>query len=123
MLPSLHQAETPRKTITIQHFIDGNYQPSVSEAVFEDINPATGETLAIVARGDAQDMNLAVAAAKRAFDEGPWPRMSQQERSRILKKMSDGILARREVFAQAETLDTGKPITESLDGDIPRSAL
>lgn len=105
------------------HFIDGEYAPSESGAQFDDINPATGELIARVARGGVGEVDLAVRAARRAFDEGPWRRMSINERCEILRKAGDLILDRQAELARLESLDTGKPITESLAGDIPRSAL
>jgi aminomuconate-semialdehyde/2-hydroxymuconate-6-semialdehyde dehydrogenase len=120
----LSQLEQPvqGKTLTLPHFIDGAFYTSPSAETFEDINPATGEVLAHVALGTAIEIDLAVAAAKKAFEEGSWPRISMAERCQILKKIGDLILAKRDHLAYAETLDTGKPMTESLEGDIPRSA-
>jgi aminomuconate-semialdehyde/2-hydroxymuconate-6-semialdehyde dehydrogenase len=106
----------------LNHFIDGEYSPSTSGKTFETRNPATGKVIATVSLGDAEDMDRAVKAAKKAFDHGPWPRMTIQERCRILRRIGDLILDRKIMLAQAETLDSGKPITESLEGDIPRSA-
>ncbi len=120
----LSQLETPTQgtVLTFNHFIDGEFRPSASGETFEDINPATGQVLAHVARGGSLEIDMAVAAAKRAFDEGPWPRMPIAERCAILRRVGDLILANQARLAQAETLDSGKPITESLEGDIPRSA-
>ncbi len=115
--------ETPTRTAHLDHFIDGQYSPSESGQCFETTNPATGEVLATVALGSAEDVDRAVKAARQAFDQGPWPRMSVRERCQILRRMGDLILERREELARAETLDTGKPIGESLEGDIPRAAL
>ncbi len=115
--------ETGRETrTTLHHFIDGAFQPSLSGETFEDINPATGKVLADVALGTAEETSLAVAAAKKAFEDGPWPRMPLVERCRILRRIGDLILEKKDLLARAETLDTGKPITESLEGDITRSA-
>ena len=109
-------------TKTIDHFINGKFTAPNKGEYFEDINPATGKSVARVAAGDAEDINEAVAAAKLAFDKGPWPRMSMQDRCTILHKVGDLILKNVETFAVAETIDTGKPISESREGDIPRSA-
>lgn len=110
------------KSTFVDHFIDNEFVPSASGETFDDINPATGEVIAKVASGGKAEIDAAVAAAKRAFDEGPWPRMSIRERCAILKDIGDLILDHRDLLAQAETRDTGKPISESRDGDIPRSA-
>jgi aminomuconate-semialdehyde/2-hydroxymuconate-6-semialdehyde dehydrogenase len=106
----------------IEHFIGGKFQAGSGKETFESINPATGKAHATVALGTADDIDAAVKAARHAFEKGPWPRMSVRERCNILRKIADLILARREEFAIAESIDTGKPISESFDGDIPRSA-
>jgi aminomuconate-semialdehyde/2-hydroxymuconate-6-semialdehyde dehydrogenase len=113
---------TPR-TKHLDHFIGGEYCASASGETFTTSNPATGQVLATVALGNATDVDRAVSAARQAFDRGPWPRMTVSERAAILKKIGDLILERREQLAIAETMDTGKPITESFEGDIPRAAL
>jgi aminomuconate-semialdehyde/2-hydroxymuconate-6-semialdehyde dehydrogenase len=107
---------------TIEHFIGGKFKGASGKETFESINPATGKAHAVVALGTADDIDAAVAAARNAFEKGPWPRMSVRERCNILRKIADLILARREEFAIAESIDTGKPISESFEGDIPRSA-
>ncbi len=104
------------------HFINGEFRPSVSKDIFETVNPATGKVIATVSSGGAADIDAAVSAAKEAFEKGPWARMSLRERCAVLRKIGDLILAHREVLARAESMDTGKPIAESLDGDIPRAA-
>lgn len=110
------------RTKLIEHFINNRLVPSVSGNSFEDINPATGEIITHVASGDAADVDAAVQAAKQAFDNGPWPRMSLTERCAILRRIGDLILQHKDLLAQVETRDTGKPISESLEGDIPRAA-
>ena len=105
-----------------RHFVDGQFVDSLNGATFDDMNPATDELLATVARGEAQDIDRAVQAAKKSFEEGPWARMPIKARCDKLREIGDRILERREALALAETLDTGKPITESLEGDIPRAA-
>lgn len=108
---------------TLNHFINGEFVPSASGETFDDLNPATGEVIANVARGGEAEIHQAAMAAEKAFNEGPWPKMSLKERCAIVRRIGDLILERKEVLAAAETRDTGKPITESLEGDIPRSAL
>jgi aminomuconate-semialdehyde/2-hydroxymuconate-6-semialdehyde dehydrogenase len=107
---------------TIDNFIQGQYKAPKKGEYFEDIDPATGKAIAKVANGGAEDIDEAAAAAKLAFEKGPWPRMSMQERCAILRKVGDLILKNLEKLALAETVDTGKPISESREGDIPRSA-
>ncbi len=108
--------------ISIEHFIDGKFQGGSSKETFETINPATGKVHGLVALGTTDDIDKAVAAARNAFEKGPWPRLSMRERCDVLRKIGALILARREQFAIAESTDSGKPINESFDGDIPRSA-
>ena len=107
----------------LNHFINGAFVPSVqAEATFENRNPATGELLSTVALGQAEDVDRAVQAARSAFEKGYWAKMPVKARSQKLQAISRKILERSEALAHAETLDTGKPITESLEGDIPRAA-
>src|SRR6202034_2921811 len=100
---------TPR-----QLFIDGQWTDAASGQTFETPNPATGETLARVAEGDAEDINRAVRAARRAFEEGPWGRMTPSDRGRIIWKIGDLILEHAEELAQLESLDNGKPVAVAL---------
>src|SRR5450755_5029194 len=93
-----------------QLFINGQWADAASGKTFETPNPATGETLARVAEGEAEDIDRAVRAARRAFDEGPWSRMTPSERSRIIWRIGDLISEHLEEFAELETLDNGKPL-------------
>ena len=98
--------------------IGSDWREAQSGKRFKTLNPATGDTLLEVAEGDAPDVDLAVQAARRAF-EGPWGKMSASERGRLLWKLGDLINAKASELAQLETLDTGKPIWESSKIDIP----
>ncbi|WP_062310196.1 aldehyde dehydrogenase family protein [Alicyclobacillus sendaiensis] len=102
-------------------FIDGEFVPSVSGKTFKSINPATEEVLAEVAEAEAPDIDRAVKAARRAFESGPWSRMSAAERSRLLYRLADLMEEHKLQLAQLETLDNGKPIRESLNADLPLS--
>lgn len=95
-------------------FIDGTYCDAASGAVFDVIDPANRQVFAQVARGGAQDIDRAVSAARRAFDEGPWPRMTGADRGAVLRRMGDVIAARREELARIEVQDNGKPLPEAL---------
>jgi aminomuconate-semialdehyde/2-hydroxymuconate-6-semialdehyde dehydrogenase len=106
----------------VQHFIDGQWVDSVDGATFESITPIDNTVIATVARGGVADADRAVEAARRAFDEGPWPRMSPTARKQILHRAAALVEERLEEFAQAETLDMGKPIAESRTKDVPRAA-
>src|SRR5947209_10669606 len=77
-------------------FIGGKWQDSVSGKTFPTINPATGETICQVAEGDKADIDLAVKAARRAFEEGAWPKTSAAERGRLLNKLADLIEQHKE---------------------------
>ncbi|MFM2423019.1 MAG: hypothetical protein RL291_1549, partial [Pseudomonadota bacterium] len=105
-----------------QAFIGGKSVPAADGATFENLNPATGKLLGKVAAGDARDIDAAVAAARAAFDKGTWSNMAPKARKRVLQKFADLILKHREELALLETLDMGKPITDSLRVDIPASA-
>jgi aminomuconate-semialdehyde/2-hydroxymuconate-6-semialdehyde dehydrogenase len=109
--------------LRIQHFVGGSFVDPASGETFPSVNPATGEVLAEVALGGPEDVERAVGAARRAFDEGPWPRMSPAERKRILHRIADLIDERREELARLEAQDVGKPITEARTKDMPRAAL
>src|SRR5438045_6490659 len=70
-------------------FVGGKWQDSVSGKTFETLNPATGEVICSVAEGDKADIDIAVKAARKAFEDGPWSRMSAAERGRLLYKLAD----------------------------------
>jgi len=108
---------TPRKML-----IDGKWVESASGKTFETPNPATGEVLARIAEGDAEDIDRAVRAARRTFDEGTWARLRPADRERILLRIADLIEQHADELAQLETLDNGKPFTESRYVDIPAAA-
>src|SRR5688500_18334641 len=99
--------------------IDGKWVDSASGKTFETINPATGDVIAKVAEGDKADVDKAVKAARRAFDKGPWRKMSARERGRLLYKLADLIEQNKEELAALETLDNGKPINDSRGADLP----
>jgi phenylacetaldehyde dehydrogenase len=108
---------TPR-----QLFINGKWTDAASGKTFETPNPATGETLARVAEGDREDINRAVGAARKAFDDGPWSRMSPSERGRIIWRIGDLILEHTDELAQLESLDNGKPFAVAQAADVPLAA-
>jgi phenylacetaldehyde dehydrogenase len=108
---------TPR-----QLFIDGKLVDAKAGRTFKTLNPATGETLATVAEGDTMDVDLAVRAARRAFDTGPWGRMTASDRGRIIWRIGDLITEHLEEFAELETLDNGKPLSVARVADVPLAA-
>src|SRR5271166_4488370 len=99
--------------------IDGKWHGSKSGKAFETVNPATEEVIAHVAEGDAADIDLAVKAARKAFDSGPWRKMDARDRGRLMFKLADLIEENIEELAELETLDNGKPISESRNADLP----
>jgi aminomuconate-semialdehyde/2-hydroxymuconate-6-semialdehyde dehydrogenase len=103
----------------LTHIIDG--KRVASGEWFDSVNPATQQPWARVARGNADDASRAVAAARRAFDDGPWPRMTPDERSARLHRLADLIEEHTAELAALETSDMGKPVAQCLDRDIPRS--
>ena len=103
-------------------FIDGRYVAAASGATFDCLSPIDGRSLAQVASTDAADVDLAVAAARRAFESGVWVRQSPRERKRVLLRFAELILEHGEELALLETLDMGKPIADSLAVDIPATA-
>ena len=105
-----------------QLFINGQWAEAASGKTFETPDPATGETLARVAEGEAEDINRAVKAARRAFDEGPWGRMTTSERGRIIWRIGDLILEHLDELAQLESLDNGKPFAVARAADVPLAA-
>ena len=102
-------------------FINGEYCDAASGATYESFNPATGEVIATVARGGAADVTRACAAAQAAFD-GEWGATDAFARGKIISRAAELIMERLDYFAELETLDVGKPITESKNIDIPVSA-
>ncbi|MFD3449885.1 aldehyde dehydrogenase family protein [Microbacteriaceae bacterium 4G12] len=104
---------------TKKMYINGEFVESASGKTFETPNPATGETLAVVYEGSREDINKAVLAARHAFDEGPWSRMSAATRSRLMYKLADLMEEHKDELAQLETLDNGKPIQETSTADVP----
>jgi phenylacetaldehyde dehydrogenase len=108
---------TPR-----QLFINGQWCDAASGRTFETPNPATGETLARIAEGDAEDIDRAVRAARVAFETGPWGRMTPSERGRIIWRIGDLILEHTQELAQLESLDNGKPVAVAAAADVPLAA-
>jgi 5-carboxymethyl-2-hydroxymuconic-semialdehyde dehydrogenase len=102
----------------IEHLIDG--KPVAGWDYFQTVNPATQEVLAEVARGGANEVNLAVAAAKAAFPA--WARRPAAERAKLLRRLGDLIVADVPEISRAETQDTGQPIAQTRQQLVPRSA-
>src|SRR5271170_4702232 len=98
-------------------FIGGKFVDSVSGKTFAAINPATGETICQVAEADKADVDLAVKAARKALETGPWKKMDAAERGRLMFKLADLIEKQAEELAVLEALNSGKTITDAR-GDL-----
>jgi aldehyde dehydrogenase (NAD+) len=107
---------------TGQLFINGTWRAPLSGETYSPINPANEEPVAEVGKGDERDIDAAVAAARKAFDEGPWPRMSPHERGRIVWKLGELIQQNLDEMARLESLCTGKTLFDSGKVEIPFAA-
>ena len=100
-------------------FIDGQWLPAQSGKTFETRHPANEEIIAQIAEGDAADVDLAVKAARHAFDKGPWRGMDARKRGELMHRLADLIEEEIDELAALETLDNGKPITDARNVDLP----
>jgi gamma-glutamyl-gamma-aminobutyraldehyde dehydrogenase len=110
-------AATPR--FRTQAFIDGGFRDAASGATFATENPATGEVITNVAAGDAVDIDLAVQAARRSFDDGRWSRLAPADRKKVLLRYADLIEQSSDELATLDALEAGKPITDTREVDLP----
>jgi phenylacetaldehyde dehydrogenase len=99
--------------------IDGKLVEAVSGKTFPVYNPATGTVLAQVAEADAADVNIAVKAARRAFDEGPWGKISPSDRGKLLWKLAELVERHSDELAEIESIDNGKPVAVARMADVP----
>ena len=113
----LHQSSVDVRQTKM--LIDGAWVDAVSGRTFETINPATGEVITRVAEGGKDDVERAVGAARRAFESGPWKKITPRERGRLLYKLADLIEQHIDELAALETLDNGKPLNDSRHIDLP----
>jgi len=102
-------------------FIDGEFVDSVSKQTFDSINPFNQETVARVARGNVEDTRMAINSARKAFDDGPWPQMSREERATLIKAISDKINEKQKVLVALEVIDSGSTVRKAKE-DIYLSA-
>src|SRR6202521_3011281 len=98
---------------TYQIYINGEWVSAGSRKTFPVYEPATEEILAQVPESNADDVNRAVAAAKAAFEDGPWSTTTAQERGRVLFRLADKIRQNAAMLAELEARNTGKPIVEA----------
>ncbi|WP_110968730.1 aldehyde dehydrogenase [Pseudomonas huaxiensis] len=108
---------TPRN----QAFIDGEFRDAIGGRTFITTNPATGKPLAEVAACDVQDVNVAVAAAKAAFEDGRWSALSPGARKKVLLKFAQLLEDNAHELAVLESLDSGKPVSECQNVDVPET--
>src|SRR5260370_40169820 len=118
MLTATKAKVAPGKMLIHGQWVEG------SGKAFATVNPATGEVLTQVSEAGAKDVDQAVAAARKAFDDlaGPWRKMSASERGKILWRIGDLIEKNIDELAEAATLDNGKPVFESRFVDMPMVA-
>ena len=105
-----------------RHLINGRWVGSASGKTFDVFNPADESLIARAAEGDAEDIDRAVSAARRAFESGPWPRMTPSERGKLLWRIGDLILQHGDELAELESIDNGKPRAVARVADIPLAA-
>lgn len=115
--PAIEQSRAAIKATKL--LINNRWVASRSGRTFPTINPSTGEEICQVAEADAADVDLAVKAAREAFERGPWRKMSASERGRLLNKLADLIEANMDELARLEALDNGKPYAMALAADLP----
>ena len=104
-----------------QAFIDGEFRDAISGRTFTTTNPATGEVLATVAACDVQDVDVAVAAAKAAFEDGRWSALTPGARKKVLLKFAQLLEDNAHELAVLEALDSGKPVSECQNVDVPET--
>ncbi|HXV31359.1 MAG TPA: aldehyde dehydrogenase family protein, partial [Sinorhizobium sp.] len=102
-------------------YIDGKWVAPVKGGTFEIVNPATEEVIHKAAAASAEDVDIAVKAARRAFDKDGWPKLSGAQRAKYLRAIAEGIRARQAEIARLEVIDNGKPFPEA-DWDIADAA-
>ncbi|KAK1297239.1 hypothetical protein QJS10_CPB15g00911 [Acorus calamus] len=117
--------EPIKPPVEVEHtqlLIDGKFVDAISGRTFPTLDPRTGDIIAHVAEGDEEDVGLAVTAARKAFDEGPWTRMTAYERSMVLYRFADLIEKHNDEIAALETWDNGKPYEQSASAEVPMLA-
>ncbi len=105
----------------IRHYINGSFVDSVGGETFDVLEPTTNQVYVQAAAGQQADIDAAVAAAREAFENGPWPRMKNRERARVLNRIADAVESQDRALAAMESFDTGLPITQA-QGQARRAA-
>src|SRR5580658_8202387 len=119
--PSLSPAAAKFLAKELKLFIDGKWVAAKSGKTFPVEDPATEETIAYVPAGEKADIDLAVAAARKAFESGPWSRISPADRSRLVWRLGDVLEQHIDELAELEALDNGKPVTHARETDVKGS--
>lgn len=123
MLSNLQQSDwekiSTQLDISGKLFIDGHNVNAIGGEVFDCINPANGKSIASISRGQGGDIDLAVASAKQAWEDGRWRKLSGQDRKEVLLRLADLIGIHQQELALLESMDMGKPITDVLNIDLP----
>ena len=111
------------KTIdfSTQLVIGGRPVPGVEGKTFDTQNPANGKVLASIAEANSEDVNNAVSAARKAFEQGPWSKMAPADRKKVLLRFATVVEAHSEELAMMEAMEAGKPITDCLEIDLPET--
>ncbi|WP_285031465.1 aldehyde dehydrogenase family protein [Mycolicibacterium sp. lyk4-40-TYG-92] len=105
-----------------QMYIDGQWVESASGRRFDTVDPATEQVITTVPHSDAEDVERSVRAARRAFEDGPWPAMTPAERQRMIWRIAEGITARADQFAELESIDNGKSVAVARAVDVTWAA-
>lgn len=103
-------------------FIDGKFVPAVSGKRFETLAPRDGSVITKVARGEKADVDIAVKSAAKAFESGVWSNATPRQRQQVLTRLSELLLENLEELALLEAIETGHPISDSLNVDVPSAA-
>jgi acyl-CoA reductase-like NAD-dependent aldehyde dehydrogenase len=111
-----------QRSIETRLFIDGAFAEAASGRTFATLDPATGDEIAHVAAAGTADVDRAVGAARRAFDEGPWGRTTPSDRAKTLRKLAALLRENADTLAALESRDAGKPFKETSFRDVPRAA-
>ena len=117
----MSESSTVQKLGAIQNkiLIGDEWRAAVNGKTFKTFNPATEELICEVAEGDKEDIDLAVHAARSAFESGPWSKMDARDRGQLMLKLADLMEQNFEELATLETLDNGKPISDAKNADVP----
>ena len=124
LIPPIEEslADLDRLDLRTRMFIDGEFRDAAGGDRFVTENPATGRPITEVAEGGPADVDIAVAAARRAADDGRWSRLDPGARKRILIAWADLIETHARELGLIETIDAGKPITDTVGLDMPETA-